>query len=106
MATTRRPSPQASRSTNRLHSNRVSPKSGAEGPFSWSYLRSSVPNYFTDGSSFALAASVNRIFVSIVHKLFLLTLPPQGWWCVAPAATFGVGVYVDYWLTDPGASSI
>jgi hypothetical protein len=21
---------------------------------------------------------------------------------VAPAATFGVGVYVDYWLTDPG----
>ena len=28
----------------------------------------------------------------------------QGWWCVAPAATFGVGVYVDYWLLDPGAS--
>jgi hypothetical protein len=27
-----------------------------------------------------------------------------GWWCVAPAATFGVGVYVDYWLTDPGAA--
>ena len=26
-----------------------------------------------------------------------------GWWCVAPAATFGVGVFVDYWLTDPGA---
>jgi hypothetical protein len=27
-----------------------------------------------------------------------------GWWCVAPAATFGVGVYVDYWLTDPGTT--
>ena len=27
-----------------------------------------------------------------------------GWWCVAPAATFGVGVYVDYWLSDPGAA--
>ena len=25
-----------------------------------------------------------------------------GWWCVAPAATFGVGVYVNYWLSDPG----
>jgi len=27
-----------------------------------------------------------------------------GWWCVAPAATFGVGVFVDYWLTDPGSA--
>jgi hypothetical protein len=29
-----------------------------------------------------------------------------GWWCVAPAASFGIGVYVDYWLTDPGAARV
>lgn len=50
---------------------------------------------------FACGIGNQLVFFIFYHGADILS--SQGWWCVAPAATFGVGVYVDYWLMDPGA---
>ena len=51
-------------------------------------------------------AMLEALFPKLFYGWVVVFACGIGWWCVAPAATFGVGVYVDYWLTDPGAARV